>query len=84
MTMLDDRDQLLMASLRDGAALRAEVGRLTAGHEDYVVRANANVCELLGEIERLRAENGRLRSVLATHGWLSERYNEQSTEKTNG
>lgn len=28
MTMLDDRDQLLMASLRDGAALRAEIGRL--------------------------------------------------------
>lgn len=30
MTMLDDRDQLLMASLRDGAALRAEIERLRA------------------------------------------------------
>jgi hypothetical protein len=36
MTMLDDRDQLLMASLRDGAALRAEIERLRAALADVV------------------------------------------------
>ena len=32
-----------------------EIERLTAEHDDYVIRANANVCELNREIERLRA-----------------------------
>lgn len=35
MTMLDDRDQLLLASLRDGAALRAEIERLRAALEPF-------------------------------------------------
>ena len=30
-----------------------ELERLTAEHDDYVIRANANVCELNREIERL-------------------------------
>ena len=32
-----------------------EIERLMAEHDDYVIRANANVCELNREIERLRA-----------------------------
>ena len=32
-----------------------EIERLTAEHDDYVIRANANVCELNRDIERLRA-----------------------------
>ena len=31
-----------------------EIERLMAEHDDYVIRANANVCELNREIERLR------------------------------
>jgi hypothetical protein len=34
----------------------SEIERLTAAHDDYMVRANANVCELNREIERMRAE----------------------------
>ena len=55
----------------------AEIERLMAEHDDYVIRANANVCELNREIERLMAaletcrdlrrydaaEIGRLREV---------------------
>jgi len=32
-----------------------EIERLMAEHDDYVIRANANVCELNREIERLTA-----------------------------
>jgi len=32
-----------------------EIERRTAEHDDYVIRANANVCEINREIERLRA-----------------------------
>jgi hypothetical protein len=35
-----------------------EIGRLKAEHDDYVIRANANVCEFNREIERLRNEMG--------------------------
>ena len=36
-------------------AAQDEIERLMAEHDDYVIRANANVCELNREIERLRA-----------------------------
>ena len=36
----------------------AEIERLMAEHDDYVIRANANVCEFNREIERLRNEMG--------------------------
>ena len=36
----------------------AEIERLMAEHDDYVIRANANVCESNREIERLRNEMG--------------------------
>ena len=32
-----------------------DIERLTAEYDDYVIRANANVCELNRDIERLRA-----------------------------
>ena len=35
-------------------AAQDEIERLMAEHDDYVIRANANVCELNREIERLR------------------------------
>lgn len=43
---------------------RAEIERLKAAHDDYVVAANANVCALYRDIERLKAENGPMRAHL--------------------
>jgi len=50
----------IVERLRDAASDLAveaadEIERLMAEHDDYVIRANANVCELNREIERLRA-----------------------------
>jgi len=42
----------MIGPLMDEAA--DEIERLMAEHDDYVIRANANVCELNREIERLR------------------------------
>ena len=58
MNTMDDTD--LVERLRDAASDLAveaadEIERLMAEHDDYVIRANANVCELNREIERLRA-----------------------------
>ena len=38
-----------------GIGKQDEIERLMAEHDDYVIRANANVCELNREIERLTA-----------------------------
>ena len=65
-----------------GIGKQDEIERLMAEHDDYVIRANANVCELNREIERLMAaletcrdlrrydaaEIGRLRAVVRSMG----------------
>jgi thiamine kinase-like enzyme len=45
-----------------------EIERLEAEHDDYVVRANANVCELNREIERLRAALSQIEQNAGTSG----------------
>jgi chromosome segregation ATPase len=56
----DEIERLNTARLADSqrmVRMSDEFERLTAAHDDYMVRANANVCELNREIERLRTEN---------------------------
>lgn len=43
------------ATGNDPESLRKRIRDLERDHDDYVVRANANVCELNQEIDRLRA-----------------------------
>ena len=43
---------------------KVEVSRLSAEHDDYVIRANANVCELNRDIERLKAQLARTETAL--------------------
>ena len=67
MNTMDDTD--LVERLRDAASDLAveaadEIERLMAEHDDYVIRANANVCELNREIERLRARVADLEDQL--------------------
>ena len=47
--------RLIATNWIDHGCQQCEIERLTAEHDDYVIRANANVCELNREIERLRA-----------------------------
>jgi len=59
----------IVERLRDAASDLAveaadEIERLMAEHDDYVIRANANVCELNREIERLRARVADLEDQL--------------------
>jgi len=41
-----------------------EIERLMAEHDDYVIRANANVCELNKKIDRLKAQLARTETAL--------------------